>query len=104
MVQKELIRSGTDELLIGGIVLTGGTSNLAGITKLAEEVFCVPVRVGSPFNVAGIKDIVAHPEYSSAVGLTLYGAENEAATAFRRGRFGVTRAFKKVGGWLAENF
>ena len=104
LVQKELIRSGTDELLISGLVLTGGTANLSGICKIAEEVFGIPVRTGSPSNVGGIKDIVAHPEYSAAVGLVLYGAENEAATGLRRGRFGVTRALKKVGGWFSEHF
>ena len=104
LVQKELIRSGTDDLLISGIVLTGGTANLSGICNLAEEVFGIPVRAGRPSNVAGIKDIVAHPEYSAAVGLVLYGAENEAATGLRRGRFGVTRALKKVGGWFSEHF
>ncbi|MEZ4753280.1 MAG: cell division protein FtsA [Bdellovibrionota bacterium] len=104
LAHRELVRSGTDELLISGIVLTGGTANLSGICKTAEEVFGIPVRVGSPLNISGIKDIVAHPEYSAAVGLVLYGAESEAASGSRAGRFAVARTLKKVSGWFSEHF
>ena len=44
---------------------------------LAEEIFHMPVRIGSPQNVRGLKDIVNNPIYSTGVGLLLYGMEQQ---------------------------
>ncbi|MDE0841777.1 MAG: cell division protein FtsA, partial [Porticoccaceae bacterium] len=73
LVQEELRRSGFEELLAAGIVLTGGTSKMEGVIELAEEIFHLPVRVGSPVNVKGLSDIVNNPIYSTGVGLLHFG-------------------------------
>jgi len=73
LVQQELQRSGFQDMLAAGIVLTGGTSKMEGVVDLAEEIFHAPVRVGAPHNVAGLADIVRNPIYSTGVGLLLYG-------------------------------
>jgi len=73
LVQQELQRSGFQEMLAAGIVLTGGTSKMEGVVDLAEEIFHAPVRIGAPHNVAGLADIVRNPIYSTGVGLLLYG-------------------------------
>jgi cell division protein FtsA len=73
LVKAELQRSGFEELLAAGVVLTGGTSKMEGVVDLAEEIFHAPVRVGSPNNVCGLDDIVRNPIYSTGVGLLLYG-------------------------------
>jgi cell division protein FtsA len=73
LVKAELQRSGFEELLAAGIVLTGGTSKMEGVVDLAEEIFHAPVRVGSPNNVGGLDDIIRNPIYSTGVGLLLYG-------------------------------
>ena len=52
LVQAELRRSGYEELLAAGVVLTGGTSKMEGVTELAEEIFHMPVRVASPVSVS----------------------------------------------------
>lgn len=73
LVQQELQRSGFQDMLAAGIVLTGGTSKMEGVVDLAEEIFHAPVRIGAPHNVAGLADIVRNPVYSTGVGLLLYG-------------------------------
>ncbi len=76
LVHRELVKSGYDEYLTSGLVLTGGCSNLNGIVAVAEQVFNLPVRVGRVSGVSGLSDLVASPEYASAVGLIRYGAQN----------------------------
>lgn len=76
LVHRELIRSGFDELLTAGIVLTGGTVLLEGSAELAENVFRLPVRVGYPTGVGGLIDVVNSPAFATGVGLVLYGARN----------------------------
>ncbi|HCL74005.1 MAG TPA: cell division protein FtsA, partial [Gammaproteobacteria bacterium] len=73
LVQAELQRSGFDNLLAAGVVLTGGTSKMEGVVELAEEIFHALVRIGAPHNVNGLADIVRNPIYSTGVGLLLYG-------------------------------
>ncbi|HMY38907.1 MAG TPA: cell division protein FtsA, partial [Marinagarivorans sp.] len=69
LVQAELRRSGFENLIPAGIVLTGGTSKMEGVIELAEEIFDMPVRLGIPQNVRGMRDIVTNPIYSTGVGL-----------------------------------
>jgi len=75
LIQSELRRSGYEELVPAGIVLTGGTSKMEGVVELAEEIFHMPVRVGSPQHATGLNDIIRNPIYATAVGLLIYGAE-----------------------------
>ncbi|MEO8848617.1 MAG: cell division protein FtsA [Casimicrobiaceae bacterium] len=76
LVQAELRRSGFEELLSSGIVLTGGTSMLAGMVELGEEVFHLPCRVGVPVYAGGLADVVKSPRYATAVGLLLEGRDH----------------------------
>ena len=75
LVQAELRRSGFENLVAAGMVLTGGTSKMEGVIELAEEIFHMPVRVGSPQNTKGLSEIVNNPIYSTGVGLVLYGEQ-----------------------------
>lgn len=75
LVQAELRRSGFEDIVAAGIVLTGGTAKMEGVVDLAEEIFHMPVRLGAPQNVQGLKDIVNNPIYSTGVGLLLYGKD-----------------------------
>ncbi len=83
LVQAELRRSGFEEQVSSGIVLTGGSSQMKGMVELAEEVFHVPVRVGVPEYMGGLAERVRNPAYATSVGLLLAGLEkhelNEAA-------------------------
>ena len=77
LVQAELRRSGFEDLIAAGIVLTGGTAKMEGVVELAEEIFHMPVRLGAPQNTRGLKDIVNNPIYSTGVGLLQYAIKQQ---------------------------
>ncbi|MES2206233.1 MAG: cell division protein FtsA [Pseudomonadota bacterium] len=107
LVQAELRRSGFEETLTSGIVLTGGCSSLKGMAELAEEVFHMPVRLGLPSSplFSSLPDAVNNPRYSTAIGLLLYGFQQihrEHQGKSQSGSFhGV---WEKMRGWLSNNF
>lgn len=79
LVQAELRRSGFEDLIAAGIVLTGGSSKMEGVVELAEEVFHMPVRLGMPQNVSGLSEVVRNPIHSTGVGLLIYGHQQRFA-------------------------
>ena len=74
LIRDELRRTGLESQIPAGIVLTGGGARLRGLLELSERVFNLPVRMASPRGLAEMNDQVSQPEYSTAVGLVLYGA------------------------------
>ncbi len=76
LIHAELKRSGFEELVAAGVVLTGGGAKMEGVIELAEEVFHMPVRVGSPQYIAGLVDVVRNPVYATGVGLLLFGLKD----------------------------
>ncbi len=76
LVQAELARSGFENLIAAGIVLTGGSSRMQGAVELAEEVFHMPVRLGFPQAASGAAAVSENPMYATAVGLLMFGYEN----------------------------
>src|SRR5690606_11304261 len=78
LIQAELRRSGYEDMIPAGIVLTGGTAKMEGAVELAEEIFHMPVRLGVPHSVKGLVDVVRNPIYSTGVGLLLYGLKKQA--------------------------
>nr|WP_067298406.1 cell division protein FtsA [Marinobacterium profundum] len=76
LIQAELRRSGFEDLVAAGIVLTGGTAKMEGAVELAEEIFHIPVRLASPTGVHGMEDILGNPIYATAQGLLLYARQN----------------------------
>ena len=73
LIQAELRRSGFEDIIPAGIVLTGGTAKMEGVVHLAEEIFHMPVRLAVPQGITGLTDVVSNPIYSTAVGLLQYG-------------------------------
>lgn len=102
LVQAELRRGGFEDAISTGIVLTGGSSKVMGLIDLAEEIFHVPVRMGSPQNVTGLAEVVKNPIHSTGVGLLIYGKEHQ--------NLGVSMDvegvnwFSKVKNWFNGNF
>jgi len=76
LIQAELRRSGFENLIAAGIVMTGGSSKMEGVIELAEEIFHMPVRLGSPQYVTGLVDVVRNPIYATGVGLLLFGNQH----------------------------
>ncbi|MBU0455422.1 MAG: cell division protein FtsA [Pseudomonadota bacterium] len=77
LVRAEIRRSGFEDLIAAGIVLTGGASMIPGAIDLAERIFQAPVRLGMPENVSGLIDVVRNPKFSTCIGLLLYGYQQE---------------------------
>lgn len=106
LVQAELRRSGFESLVAAGIVLTGGTAKMEGVVELAEEIFHMPVRLGSPQNVRGLTDIVNNPIYSTGVGLLHYaklqnfeGGKHKVPASTSEGSW-----LDRLKSWFQENF
>ena len=105
LVRDELRRSGFEELIAAGIVLTGGSSKMEGAVELAEEVFHVPVRLGVPQYVEGLVDVVRNPIHATAVGLLLYGKEALQAQAdASASRVGLSGVMARMKAWFQGNF
>lgn len=77
VVLKEIKRSGYDGLLPAGIVLCGGTAELAGIRDLARDVMGLPVRVGEPHDLQGLVDTLQRPAFATSVGLLKWGINHD---------------------------
>jgi len=77
LVQSELRRSGFEDAIAAGIVLTGGSSKVMGLIDLAEDIFHIPVRMGGPQNITGLTEVVKNPIHSTGVGLLIYGKEHQ---------------------------
>jgi len=105
LIHAELKRSGFEELVAAGVVLTGGGSKMDGVIELAEEVFHCPVRQGVPQFVAGLADVVRNPVYSTAVGLLLFS--NKVVPAGNhppRMDSGVKGVWDRMKNWFHGNF
>ena len=76
LMRREVLRSGYEDSLGAGIVLTGGGALLDGLTDLGERVFKLPVRRGHPIGIRGLVEVVNSPAHSTAVGLTIYGSRS----------------------------
>jgi cell division protein FtsA len=77
LILLEMPRSDYEELVPAGLVLTGGSSNLAGIEALGRDILRLPVRVGVPTTMSGISDVLRDPAYATSVGLLLWGLRHE---------------------------
>lgn len=77
LIHDEIKRTGYDRNIAAGLVLTGGGSILEGIPEITEQIFDLPVRRAAPGGIGGLADVVASPQYSTAIGLVLYGAKHQ---------------------------
>ena len=94
LIQQEMIKSGYDDLVISGVVATGGSSLLPGVPEIVEQVFNMPSRIGYPINIGGLKDIINSPMYATAVGLVLHGVNSQQRE--KKFRIRDTNIFNKV--------
>ena len=82
LIHREILKSGYQEVLSGGVVITGGTTLLEGMPELAEFVFEMPVKRGFPQNIGGLRDVVNSPKFATGVGLLKFGGRNLARSKF----------------------
>ncbi len=102
LIQAELRRSGYEDLIAAGMVLTGGSSKVKGLVDLAEEIFHMPVRMGFPQHVSGLTDVVQNPIFSTGVGLLLYGKDHQGRAGGVNGEENGVWAIMKR--WFQGNF
>jgi len=105
LILAELRRSGYENLIASGVVLTGGSSKMEGVVELAEEVFHMPVRLGEPQHVTGLIDVVRNPIHATGVGLLIFGhlsGQSNELNNFSRNE-GPTM-FGRVKDWIRSNF
>ncbi|HEU0265534.1 MAG TPA: cell division protein FtsA [Geobacterales bacterium] len=107
LVNREIVKSGFEDLIVSGVVLTGGTTILEGMPELAEQIFNLPVRRGLPQEIGGLVDVVNSPVYATGVGLVVYGSKNIGISEFPSVQT-EDNAFRKVSRrmkeWLGEFF
>jgi cell division protein FtsA len=101
MAKQKIVENVPRDLVLGEVVLTGGAALLPNIEPLAEEVFGLPVRIGVPSTVSGLTDAMSAPQYSTAIGLVLFGANGDREDALRVKRRGGALA-SRVQRWLAD--
>jgi len=105
LVQAELRRSGFEELLSSGIVITGGSAAMQGMVELGEEVFHMPVRLGLPSYADGLSEVIRNPRYSTGVGLLMAGLSQHQRQQIEKMQSG---SFKQIVGrmkkWFETNF
>ncbi len=105
LVQAELRRSGFEDLLSSGIVVTGGSGSMQGMVELGEEVFHMPVRLGLPHYVGGLAEVVRSPRFATGVGLLLLGLQQHRRHQHQRLQTGSFRqVLERMRSWFQGNF
>jgi cell division protein FtsA len=104
-VLGELRRSGMEEMIASGIVITGGSALMRGMVELGEEIFHMPVRLGKPRYVGGLSEVVGNPRFATGVGLVLMGkqqVERHLQGQMQTGSFG--QVLQRMKNWFQGNF
>ena len=105
LVLNELRRSGMEEMIASGIVITGGSAMMHGMVELGEEIFHMPVRLGMPRHVGGLSEVVSNPRYATAVGLVLMGKQQlERHLSGQLESNSFARIMDKMKSWFQGNF
>jgi cell division protein FtsA len=104
LVELEVRRAGFMRQVAAGVVVTGGSSIMEGVPELAEQLFDLPVRLGMPTGVGGLKEVVTSPMYATGVGLVLYGREHLDHRRFDRfsERTLVDKVIKRMMQWFSD--
>jgi cell division protein FtsA len=104
LVLAELRRSGFEDLIAAGVVLTGGSAKMEGVIELAEEIFNMPVRLGVPQFVSGLADVVRNPIHATGVGLLLFGYANRESRREFYGDTSIGGMWARMTEWFKGNF
>jgi cell division protein FtsA len=104
LIHEEIECSGYARLLGGGVVITGGCSNLKSISVVAEKVLGTNVRLGVPKNFVDLADSYKTPFLSTSVGLTIFSTEQNIASRLYLNKSSPGKFLKMVGNWIGSNF
>ena len=105
LLKEEIERSGCENRLAAGIVLTGGCSKLRGTLELAEEIFDMPVRLGKPVDLKGLAEKVSDPIFATSIGLIRYGIDTQQQQGgVMQGESLVDILLDKIRSWFGDGF
>jgi len=104
LIQKVLRESGYEELLSSGLVITGGSSVMRGMVELGEEIFHMPVRIGSPRYSGGLAEVVRSPRYATAMGLLYEGVSQLQQGRVSKQNGSVRAVLGRMQDWFQRNF
>jgi cell division protein FtsA len=106
LIKAELVRSGFEDLIAAGLVITGGGGSVQGLIELAEMTFEMPVRLGTPQHVSGLPELMGDPSYATGVGLLLYGLQQQYDASIHAGMLneGVKGLWMRMRQWFQGNF
>ena len=105
LVNREIVKSGFEDVIASGVVITGGSAILPGMPELAEQIFNLPVRRGVPRDIGGLTDVVNSPVYATGVGLVKYGSRNLQIRNFSIGQENVfDKVIRRMKEWFGEFF
>ena len=103
LIKRDIYRSGMENLISSGAVLTGGSALLEGVTEISESALDLPARLGKPQGITGLVDVVNNPMYATGVGLVIYGAKNQDSKKFRiRDNNIFNRVMNRMKNWFNE--
>ena len=85
MARQKIVENVPRDLVLGEVVLTGGGALLPGIESIAEEVFSLPVRIGTAKSIGGLTEAMTSPQYATAIGLVVFGANGQGEDAVHAG-------------------
>jgi cell division protein FtsA len=105
LIRREIAKSGYEDALALGAVMTGGSMLLPGALEMAEEILAMPVRLGVPMHVHGLVDVISSPIYATGVGLVLYGMKRQERGYLRlRDKTALGKVRHRVSDWLSDFF
>ncbi len=104
LILREVRRGGFDTMPAGGVVLTGGSSQLRGAVELAEEIFEVPVRLGLPTGVSGLSDVARDPGHATGIGLLRFGSQSQPQAPGKYGESTFGQVLARMKSWFTGNF
>jgi len=104
LINSELTRHNYSSMIRSGIVLTGGSSKMAGMVELAEEIFHMPVRLGMPESVGGLSEVVKNPIYATGVGLVQFGHANRSSEYMTKQVASGASIFQRMKSWFQGHF
>jgi cell division protein FtsA len=104
LVAAEIRRSGLEDRIAAGIVLTGGASKVEGAVDVAERIFNVPVRIGTPQFVTGMPEVINNPIYATGVGLLIYGLQQRETQQEALTQPTFKGLWGRMRGWFQGNF
>jgi cell division protein FtsA len=104
LVARELKKSQSTEMLAAGVILTGGAAQLDGVLELAEQIFDLPAKLGSPLQYDNNTEITPGPAFATGIGAIHYALSRSDKTAIRSKPGGLTKTIDKMKKWFDEYF